>query len=104
MKLTVSQVERIKVMLGSGDYTHQQIADVFDVSKETISKISGGAIWGFVRGPETKNKAHKALSEGKTEAIKRLWSEGSSADEIAEDLGVNRATVYRYLKKLGLRV
>lgn len=44
-KLNEEKVVIIKDLLDMGDYTHQQIADLFGVSREHITKINQGQRW-----------------------------------------------------------
>lgn len=44
-KLNEEKVGIIKDLLNTGDYTHQQIADLFGVSREHITKINQGQRW-----------------------------------------------------------
>ena len=44
-KLNEEKVVIIKELLDMGDYTHQQIADLFGVSREHITKINQGQRW-----------------------------------------------------------
>ena len=44
-KLNEEKVVIIKDLLNTGDYTHQQIADLFGVSREHITKINQGQRW-----------------------------------------------------------
>ena len=44
-KLNEEKVAIIKELLDMGDYTHQQIADLFGVSREHITKINQGQRW-----------------------------------------------------------
>ena len=44
-KLNEEKVGIIKDLLNMGDYTHQQIADLFGVSREHITKINQGQRW-----------------------------------------------------------
>ena len=50
-KLTESKVEIIRQLLESGDHTHQQIADLYNVCRSTITKINLGERW----NPEVKS-------------------------------------------------
>lgn len=47
-KLNVEKVKKIKKMLKNGD-THQNIANIFGVSRRAISKINTGENWGYVK-------------------------------------------------------
>jgi hypothetical protein len=49
-KLSATQVRRIKMLLETGDYTHQQIADKYSVSRTQITKINIG-----LKNPMDKN-------------------------------------------------
>ncbi len=44
-KLTQEKAEIIKQLLSTGDWTHQQIADFFGVSRTMVTKINGGQRW-----------------------------------------------------------
>jgi hypothetical protein len=49
-KLSATQVRRIKVLLETGEHTHQQIADKYKVSRTQITKINLG-----LKNPMDKN-------------------------------------------------
>lgn len=71
-KLNEEKVGIIKDLLNTGDFTHQQIADLFGVSREHITKINQGQRWNddnksfrmktsndyrqFTDTPQTRNK------------------------------------------------
>jgi len=44
-KLNEEKAEIIKNLLKMGDHTHQQIADLFGVSREMITSINNGRRW-----------------------------------------------------------
>jgi len=44
-KLTEKKVELIKELLQMGEHTHQQIADMFQVNRTTITNINTGRRW-----------------------------------------------------------
>jgi len=44
-KLNEEKVEVIKQLLELGDHTHQQIGDMFDVDRSTITAINTGKRW-----------------------------------------------------------
>lgn len=44
-KLNEDKVGIIRDLLETGDYTHQQIADFFEVSRELITAIKNGRRW-----------------------------------------------------------
>lgn len=44
-KLTQNDVDVIKLLLKNGNHTHQQISDLFGVSREHITKINMGQRW-----------------------------------------------------------
>jgi hypothetical protein len=48
--LSPTQVRRIKMLLETGDYTHQQIAEKYKVSRTQITKINIG-----LKNPMDKN-------------------------------------------------
>ena len=58
-KLNEDKVEIIKDLLNSGNHTHQQIADLFDVSREHITKINQGKRW----NSETKSYVMKTSND-----------------------------------------
>ena len=44
-KLTLVQVEEIKILLQNPNYTRQQIADMFVISLSAIKRIKAGTHW-----------------------------------------------------------
>ena len=50
-KLNEQKVEIIRQLLEGGDHTHQQIADLYNVCRSTITKINLGERW----NPEVKS-------------------------------------------------
>jgi hypothetical protein len=49
-KLSATQVRRIKMLLETGEYSHQQIADKYKVARCSITKINLG-----MKNPMDKN-------------------------------------------------
>lgn len=47
-KLTNNQVLEIRILLKSKKYKHQEIANIFKVSRPTISAINSGRNWGLL--------------------------------------------------------
>lgn len=58
-KLNEQKVEIIRDLLNTGDYTHQQIADIFEVSREHITAINQGRRW----NSETKSYVMKTSND-----------------------------------------
>jgi len=48
-KLTEEQVIQIKLLLKDGKLTHKEIADIFGVSRITISCIKNNKIWSYIK-------------------------------------------------------
>lgn len=44
-KLNLDKVKVIKELLKQGDHTHQQIAEIFNVSRPLITQIANGKRW-----------------------------------------------------------
>lgn len=55
-KLDESKVEIIRQLLENGDHTHEQIANIFGVSRPMITKINLGSRW----NPEVKSYIMKS--------------------------------------------
>ena len=47
-KLSIPEVKKIKGLLGSGEFTHKQIAGMFNVGRSTISDIRKGRTWSWL--------------------------------------------------------
>lgn len=58
-KLNEEKVVIIKDLLNTGDFTHQQIADFFEVSRELITHIKNGRRW----NEETKSFRMKTSND-----------------------------------------
>jgi group I intron endonuclease len=48
-KLTEDQVIQIKLLLKEGMLTQQEIADMFQIKRETVSAIKNGKIWSYIK-------------------------------------------------------
>jgi len=66
-KLNEEKVEMIKQLLNTGDFTHQQIADLYGVSRELITHINRGYRWGKIE--------HKQII-----GIRVLYDDGTTMD------------------------
>ena len=66
-KLNEEKVELIKQLLNTGDFTHQQIGDLFGVSREHITHINTGYRWGNIH--------HKQII-----GIRVLYDDGTTMD------------------------
>lgn len=51
----------------------------------------------------TKQKRRAFTKEFKQEAVRLLESDGRSGDDIARELGLERATLYRWRTELGIK-
>ena len=72
-KLDEQKVVIIKDLLNTGEYTHQQIADFFSVSREHIWKIANNQRWVEVDKsyqPKRSNDYREFTPKNRTEKLK----------------------------------
>jgi hypothetical protein len=103
--LTEDQVHQICKLLASGQHTHQEIADMYGVTRECITSINTGKHWGWLTGATTHNpistdrirvfRQHSILTELEVKTIKRLLLNTTMAlNVIAWFFGISLQTVW----------
>lgn len=103
-KLSKEQVIQIKRLLITGNYTQREIAEMFEVTRETIKCIKTGKSWSYVeidgfipskysmKGAD--NPTSKLTDEDVVE-IKLMLKDGIKQQKIADLFGVTRSTIYK---------
>jgi hypothetical protein len=107
--LTANAVVDIRALYASGDFTQQQIADRFGVTREAIGRVTRGSNWKHVgagdvdqmRDVATENRVkrgtanvHAILSEDDVRAIRTRHSSGSASYRVlAAEYGVSKPTI-----------
>ena len=80
------------------DYTPEQGA-TFEVHYEKARGCMGDDVRAFEAQLRPEGWLTRTLEESLTEKVAALLREGHTQTDIAEELGVNRSTVYRHMKK-----
>jgi len=92
-RLSSEAVEEIEKLLKSGKFTQMQLAEKFDTTKYQIGKIAKDA--GLSKDSSSTARLPKAL----VSKIIEMRNNGTPGIEIADQLGLQFSTVYRYLRK-----
>lgn len=109
-KLVAAQVVEIR-MSRAGGAGLKEIAERFGVTEETISKIVLGKNWKHVGGPITvarpmkqgPSDVGKRISDDDVRAVIARYHSGESASVLADELQVNRRTIYNWIEGRVLR-
>lgn len=95
MKLTTRDVQEIKA--AEGMYKAADVARAYDVHRSTITRIWGGEVHANVNAStEPPNVISRIRPKEVADDIRLLLDRGKSPEEVAEQLGVCRASVYAY--------
>lgn len=98
--LSEIEVLAIKALLIESDLTYTQIADMYKVSKSTISNIANNRTWTNTgRFIEGKRKPNKINDTDKKKVID-LWNEGYPRSEIVKITGVKKTSVHTITKDI----
>lgn len=89
-RLTIDRVEAIR----ASDKTHAELAAEFGVAVNTIGKVCRGEIW---------KKPRSTLTREQLLRIKNLEAAGTSASEIARQVGVKYSIVSKTIKNQAFR-
>jgi predicted XRE-type DNA-binding protein len=101
-KLTEADVLEIKELLESGEVSGPEIASLFDVNQQLVSKINKGHRWSHVTGWTPENRSHIVVDYGKYLAklkaedipiIRKKFEEGWSDSLIAKAFHVHQGTI-----------
>lgn len=107
-KLTERQVRDIRALYAAGQYSQQQLADMFDVSRETVSQITRGGNWRHItdadglasisdpkrRGKRGEKNIHAKLTEQAVREIRRTYQgSAESRKQLAIQFGVSIHTI-----------
>lgn len=106
-KLTSEQVSEIRSLYASGDYSHQQLGDMFGVKRETIGTVTRATHWQHVtssdglasisdpkrRGKRGERNNGAKLTEQAVRDIRRLDKQGASRADLALQFGVSIHTI-----------
>jgi DNA invertase Pin-like site-specific DNA recombinase len=95
MKLTREAVQEIKA--AQGMYRAADVARAYDVHRSTVNRIWSGAVHQEVNAAsEPPNVISRVRPKEVADDIRLLLDRGKSPEEVAEELGVCRASVYMY--------
>lgn len=100
-KLTVDDVEEIRDLYGTGEYSQRELGEIFGVVQEEIGNIVRGEIWKDIPGPveqrgQVRGEYHpqSKLTEDTVKQIKKLYATSQFVQrELAEKFGVCRSTI-----------
>lgn len=101
-RLTEENVLEIKFLLESGEFSAPEIADLFCVQQQLISKINKGHRWSHVTGWKPENRKEIKVDYGKFLAkltakdipkIRQYFLEKYSDKDIANLYGVHQGTI-----------
>jgi DNA invertase Pin-like site-specific DNA recombinase len=94
-KLTTRAVEEIKA--ANGLYRAADVARAYDVHRSTVTRIWGGAVHQEINAAsEPPNVISRVRPKEVADDIRLLLDRGKTPEEVAEQLGVCRASVYAY--------
>lgn len=95
-KLEDRDVIKIRNILYNKEATHQEMADAYGVTRETISTLARGDSWAHVGGPLSKRRL---LSEKDVLEIKLLYENGETPKNIAKKTGWSLSSVWNGINK-----
>lgn len=101
-KFTHEEVKELRSAYAKGDITMAEIQKIFNVTKMPVIRMLYGKSYCDVEGALVKGELpprKRKLSEIKIQNIKELYSKGLSILAIHKELGVDRATIRKYLNK-----
>ena len=106
-KLTIKQVAHIKKLLITGEYSQYKIAEMFNVTRETIKCIKTGNSWSYVKvdgftpsvySMRGEDSPVSKLTEENVRKIKIMIDNGMSNKEIGDIFNVSRTTILKIKK------
>jgi DNA-binding CsgD family transcriptional regulator len=97
--LKESDIPEIVCLYTEKGLTQQQIADMYSVSRGSISPILSGKTWNNVSRDSVKSKRNLVSQDNRKEILE-LWESGISNIDISYQLGIKYHTVYLYTKNL----
>jgi predicted XRE-type DNA-binding protein len=105
-KLNNEDVLEIKYLLETGKYSGPEIAEVFGVNQQIISKINKGHRWSHITGWTVENRNHVVVDYGKFISkhlskllaedildIRKMFKDGKGDVEIAKLYHVHKGTI-----------
>lgn len=97
-KITTEQVISIREEYAAGSTTQKQLAEKYNLGKETIRIIVSGEAWKSVGGPIHKTNRHKSWSNDQILAIRMEYARGEiSKKEIAAKYHTSQTSMSRIL-------
>jgi hypothetical protein len=97
--LKESDITNIVKLYEENNLTQQAIADIYGVTRGSISHVLNGKGWANVTREPVDSK-RKVVPTNTRERITLLWNEGKSNREISTLLDLKYNTVYSYTKNL----
>jgi predicted DNA-binding protein YlxM (UPF0122 family) len=98
--LSEEQIQKAKSLFLTGDYTHQAIADKFEVCRRTIGRALDGTYYSNLN-PLSKDTVRfygKRLTKYGAKEILAYYNDGKSIEEICLEFNKNRAYIQRILR------
>jgi predicted XRE-type DNA-binding protein len=92
--LTEEQVRQIFTLAWEGRMKQKEIAEMFNVSKNTVRQLKCGSRWGFLGLKPPNQEKEKAIKEEEVKEIFTLaWEGKMTQKEMAEMFNVSQATI-----------
>jgi len=93
-KLTWEEVREIRKLWLSGEYTHQQISEKFNVKRENIGQILRNKSWKDVNYIVTNINHNKKLNEMQIKEIREKWKTGNYLQkQLADEYDTSRGNI-----------
>ena len=86
----------IRILYSETNITQKDLAEKYNVSRQTIGAITTGVSWKTVGGPLTKKLNRVSIEDRNT--IYNLYTAGTSIQDISDNLNIKWNTVYMHIK------
>jgi DNA-binding XRE family transcriptional regulator len=100
-KVSIENVEKIRNMYATGEFTQQELATMFNVARQTITQITLGNVFKDVDGERTKNfdktvSGSQQVTKKKRQQIlqiRALYEKGLTQAQLAKLFGVSQMNI-----------